>query len=611
MARRKQSHDAAALLLVAGVFVIAAIGVYLLAIAAVALVGWLVRLATKRAPVLAGEPERAAPLPVHAEYHSIIPVEPASFANPEDLRTAARHVFNAWVATFPSAPGDASDLVRAVTSQPRLIGRLTTELEGRRFVWRASPKTGRAALGGPPLDPNRLDPWNPPDQLRARSTYFASCWTCGGDGKVSCVPCGGAGRRTCSSCSGSGKYYGVTANGAQRMLNCKECRGKGSVSCQACTRGAVECSTCQKAKRLECWLEIDESSRQDVQVEPDGAMTKAFAWGQDGVRASSADIARDAKVVDSVTHSRSIALSDVPAAVPDGWREHYWSRIQAQIQPGERIRSQTFTLLEVPATTVAFAVGSDVHDVTFEGLRMLAPPANVGSPFAARARALKRLKLVLATLPITALVIYLARGSYFVTERTGPLVAAIVGSAVLVGVCAYAVVWYSTVGRRVARRWAAAAIAPLAVACVCAVLVEPSVARAREQVAAGHLDKARFELEALGSPSDPELAPVWSDLLLADSLASTTCTIATQRLATIALPAQRAKAQGHADALAVAAAQAALDQGHADDAKSLLLCASDASRGTPAAKTLGSRIALSSAGSCSITKDWDCVFRYT
>ncbi|MDB4962548.1 MAG: hypothetical protein JWP01_2547, partial [Myxococcales bacterium] len=42
-----------------------------------------------------------------------------------------------------------------------------------------------------------------------------------------------------------------------------------------------------------------------------------------------------------------------------------------------------------------------------------------------------------------------------------------------------------------------------------------------------------------------------------------------------------------------------------------LLCASDASRGTPAAKTLGSRIALSSAGSCSITKDWDCVFRYT
>lgn len=599
-----------------GVFVVAAIGVYLLALAAIALVGWLVRLAIKSAspPTATNTAAELSTPPVapHREYHAIVAFDASVFSERRRAEATARNVFGAWVARIPSGPKDPSDLVRAVTISTRFIGRLTTELEGRRFVWRAAPRTGRAALGDPPVDPKTLDPWNPPRDLRRASTYVSSCWTCDGEGKIACVPCGGSGRRTCNSCNGAGQSYGVAANGARRMLNCTECRGRCTVVCHACSRGNVDCPTCHKAKKLECWLEVDESSRQDVQVEPDGAMTKAFAWGQDGVRASHTEIAQDAWIRDGAERARALTLADLPQAVPDDWRQKHWQSIQARIEPGERIRSQTFTLLEVPTTAVDYLVVGEHRRVTFEGLRMLAPPGDIANPFAKRATTLRRLRYVLGALPIASLIIYLARGSYFMTERTGPIVAGLIAAAVVTAVCVYGVVWCATLGRRAARRWALVAVAPIVAACVCAVLAEPSISRARASIEAGRLDQARFELDALGSPGDSELSPLWADIHLQESLAAASCPAAAERMAKIPAEApQHSTARAHADALAVAASEASLQAGAFDDARSALACASDELRGGPSAKALRARIEISAASRCASARNWPCVFERT
>jgi hypothetical protein len=608
--RRGSRHDGSALLLVIGVFVVAAFGVYLLAAAAVVFVAWLIRVATKKASAPVPEAQAAIPsLPAEAEYQPVAPVAPNVFSDSELAKRAASLVFDGWLEHVPKAPRHGADLIRGIDVRKRLIGRMVTELEGRRFAWRATPITGRQSIGTPPIDPSKLDPWDPPRDLKTASHYVATCWTCNGEGRVVCTSCTGAGRTTCTSCSGAGKYYGTAANGTQRLLNCKTCKGKGSVVCAACTRGAVDCATCGKAKKLECWLEIDESSRQDVQVEPDGEVTKAFPWGQDGAVASDEQVAMDATVIETVARPRTIASTDLPASVPTDWRTEYWSRIQATIQPGERVKSQAFTLLEVPSTQITYAVLGDQQTLSFEGLRMLAPPPWADALFARRAAILGRVKFALAALPIAAIVIYGARGSYFVGDRAGGLVVGIVMAAMAAAVSAYRVLWNATLGRKTAVKWALAATAPIIAATVLAVLAEPTTARARTYIDAGQLASAKIELDALGSASDRSLAPLWADVYLKESLAATTCPDAAERASKIAsdLP-QHEQATAHADAVAVATARQLLQNGQLDLAGKALDCASGTLRGSAPGRALRAQLATANARRCLQTKDWDCTF---
>ncbi len=608
--RRGTRHDGAALLLVAGIFVVAAAGVYLLVVGAVMLVAWLVRVAAKKPKTSSLEPTATIePSPPDAEYQPVAPVDPAVFGDSGATRLSASTVFDAWLQHLPKAPRHGADLVRGIETRQRLIGRLTTELEGRRFAWRATPITGRAPIGVPPVDPHDLDPWNPPPALRAASRYVATCGTCNGDGRVACTRCSGAGRTTCVSCAGAGKYYGTAANGAHRLLNCKTCKGKGNVTCDACTRGAIDCPTCGRAKKLECWLEIEHASRQDVQIEPDGEVTKAFPWGHDGAIVPREQIALDARLVDGVECTRPLSISDLPAAVPADWRAAYWPRIQATLQPGERVTSQAFTLLEVPSTEVTYAVHGEHQTVAFEGLRMLAPPPWADQLFGRRAAMLRRLQFVLAALPLVAIGIYGARGSYFVGDRAGGLVTGVVIAAALVAICAYRVLWNATLGRKVAVKWALAAIAPIVAATACAVLAEPTVARARGLIDARQFSAARTELAALGSASDPELTPLWADIELAESLAATTCTAATMTANEIAsgLP-QRDKAIAHADALALQAGRSSLAAGELERAGEALDCASPTTRDGGDVRVLRSKIAVATARRCLDSKQWECAF---
>ncbi len=607
--RRSTGGDAAAGILILGGIAVAALGVYLLVIGAIALIGWLVAIASKRAPnhaaqfIPASIPS-AAP-PPNQQYHVVLPVDPAVFDDTRMLESTASSVFAAWARQLPKAPSDPRGTLRSFTLRKRLIGRLTTKLDGRRFVWKAGPYRGRDRRdSGVPMDPSSLDPYNPPGDLRGRSSYLSLCAGCGGDGRISCTTCGGSSRVVCPACGGAGKVHGTTKSGARRLLNCKECKGKASLACDVCSKGTLECSSCQRSGRLEHWLEVEGGPRDgDIQVEPDGDVTRAFVWGKDGVPATHDEIVRDARVVCSVTKRGPLEIDDLPEEVSSEWRRTYWEPIQARLQPGERVVSQTFTFLEVPSIEVTYALGSESQAIELEGLRMLAPPVSSDQLFTARAGSLRRLAYVLGGVPLVVALAYLARGSYFL----GPAAAGVVFCAALSAAVIYGVIWHSSLHGG-ARKWLAGAVLPVAAATTLAIIAEPSESAARQYIAADRLTLAKNELAALGDPADPELVPLWADLNLKEALASTSCRSASDRVSKIgATTPQRAKGQAHADALALAAAEATLKSGNHEAVKTELDCASEAVRNGPRGRQLQAQAHVVASRSCLGAKDWPCV----
>jgi hypothetical protein len=603
--------------LVLGAVAIAVVGIYLLIVGAVALVGWLIAVAAKAqnsastphlVTTLATAPTPSAAPPPHHQFHAVLPVDRRVFdaANADALEITAKSIFTAWARQLPSAPGDPSDTIKALTRRDRLIGRLTTKLDGRRFGWRSAPYRSRDRMVGfPTINPASLDPYNPPSDLRTRSSYLSLCESCSGDGKLECHRCGGTVRITCDACNGAGKVDGVTKSGARRLLNCKTCKGKSTLACKACSKGQIDCDACHRSGRVEHWLELEGGPRDgDVQVEPDGDVTKAFAWGTDGVPATEQQITQDARIVCTVSKARLLGFEDLPSEVPNDWINAHWKNIQAQLQPGERVVAQTFTLLEVPSVEVAYALGRDQQSVELEGLRMLAPPASADYLFASRATALRRLMIGLALVPLIVFFAYAIRGVYFMQ----PALAGVLVSTTAAAAVVYVVLWHATLGRA-AKRWLAAAAPPIAIATTLAFIIEPSAASARELINANQIVAAKAELSALGDPADPDLAPLWADVHAKQALAETTCIAATKHIANIpAATPQRAQAQAHADKLALESASAALERRRPDDATMYLKCMSEQSLSNVAGRAVRSRIAIEHGRTCAVAKDWSCVF---
>jgi hypothetical protein len=607
--RRRGSSGEGALigLLVMGAIAIAAFGVYLVAITAVALVVWVARLVVQQTQARASTPklipatgEASAP-PPESQFHVAHAVDAAVFEHPPRAQAAAVKVFESWAAKIPRAPKNARDAVRSLGLRTRLVGRLVTNIEGRRAVVRTAPYGGRDRVGAPPLDRAAIDSWNPPRDLRKASRHVASCWGCKGDGRVSCVPCGGAGRVTCQACDGEGKYHGTTASGARRVLNCKTCRGKCDVVCTDCTRGRVECPTCHKTKKLECWFEIDSSQREDVQIEPDGNITRAYRWGRDGVSASREEVEQDAKVICDVARPRALHPGELPDAIPPEWLAAHGAAIQPRFEPGEQVRSQTFTLLEVPSIDVTYGVGAEVQTIELHGLRMLAPPLTTDRLFHRRARSLHRLIAVLAAVPTVAGIYYLSRGSYF--HRLPTL--GVVLAALAAGICIYGAVWNATLGRRAARHWLKVIVAPVAAAAALAILAEPSARAARKYFEADQLASARAELEALGTRSShPNL---WADLKLRETVAEPDIELAIERAGMIPedLP-QAIEARRHVDHLLLAAATAAVAANQVPVARNRLAGLSETAARSNEARVILGEIALADGNDCVRQRNWSC-----
>jgi hypothetical protein len=611
MGRRRTSGEEVLVgLLIAAAVAIAVLGVYLVAIAAVAILGWLARLVVRHTSAPASPPrlvQATAPAPVapppESQFHVAHPVDPSVFDDSTLAETAAVQVFASWASKLPKAPRNAGDAVRSMELRTRLIGRLVTRIEGRRAVWRSAPYAGRDKVGAPALDCAAIDPWNPPVDLRRLSRHAASCANCQGQGRVACVGCGGAGRVECWSCSGAGKYCGTTANGANRLLNCKQCRGKGDLACSDCRQGRVECPTCHGTKKLECWIEIDASVREDVQVEPDGQVTRAYVWGSDGVHASRQELERDAAIVCEVARDRALAAEDLPAQLPPDWMAAHGPSLQPDFRPHDRIVSQSFTLLEVPSIELTYCVGDDVQAIELHGRRMLAPPISTDRLFRRRAGSLNRLAVILAALPAGAAILYLARGSYFHSLPALGVFAAAVGLAL----CVYRAVWNASIGRLAARRWLKMSFLPLVAAAGLAIAAEPSARATRDYLDAGQLDLARAELEAL----DPHGQRVhfWADLGLRETRAETDVERAKRRAA--AIPAgtpQAAEARAHLDRLLLRSASAALADKQISAASDRLAQLSQAAQASSEARATQAEVALAHGARCLAQRTWSCAF---
>jgi hypothetical protein len=581
--------DGLVVVAVIGIAVAVAAGIYFVIAAAVLVVGWLVRIGMKRpsdgpAPVEtspAGEPRM--------EYEPVADVDPSDFQDEERSRRAARIVFSAWARRMPSGPRHADDLVRGIELQQHHIASLDSAIEGRRFVERTAPCRARE-MCAPVADVSTLDPWNPPADLRVRTRTIAPCSRCSGQGHVACPNCGASGRVACLACSGSGKYYGTTANGAHRMLNCKSCKGKGTVSCGSCMKGTAQCPSCEGATKIECWFDVEAWTRTDSRVHPPG------------------ESLADSPVIADLASAGPLLPSTIPPAVARDCLD----ALSFALEPGERVRSQRLVVVDRPSVKVSYVVRDVADSVTFVGPRLLAQVHAVEHAFASRARLLSRLRAGLLCLPFAVGATYVLRGTYFVTGRAAPFVAGITGATAGIALCLYAVAWYVTLRRKGARMCGSVALSLLAVVIGLALAAEPSVARARGYLAAGRLADADRELESLGSPQDPELADVWADLWLKQAIGSSSCTDAAAFAARIpAHQPQHSRAVARADDLALGDAKRKLDASDLAAASAALACASTTTREGASGRKLAAQISLTVGQGCLRAQDWDCVLAHS
>jgi hypothetical protein len=504
--------------------------------------------------------------------------DPVDGTDDHALRAAAVQVFAHWIRALPRAPRDARLLVRRIEVQRRASFRRDTVIEGRRLVWHSAPYEGPRGASGPPLDAALLDPWSPPADLQAASRHVVSCAPCTGSGRIECPSCGGDGRRPCDECAGAGKARGIAANGARRLLKCRDCAGKGRVICARCDRGKAECPTCHGTRRLECWLEIETWQREEQfgHRDPDAALV--------------ADIAADGV----------IGAGELPDLVPDALRRQ--AVAPPELRAGERVGHQRIAVLAAPSVAITYGAGRREQVVELTGRHLRTPPRAVDTVLAARARVLSRLAIGLAVAPVAAAIAYVARGAYF-----APAGIAIGLCMALLAAMAYLAIARATLTRRGVLLRLAAAPVPLVMVLALAAVAEPDLARAQELLAAGRLDRAATELAALGTDTAPALRATYADLRLARVERASTADQAAA-LAT-AIPAdvpQRAAAQARIDALSLVAAQSQLAGGRADQVVTALAQASPALRGSADARALLGRAALAQGEDCLRRQRWTC-----
>lgn len=502
------------------IWLLAQIWLFLLAAAGLALLGWLgwtvaMKLRDAPRPVQLQEAKTpsVAPKP-QSPYRALVLVAPNSFDDPARTEAAAISVFEAWLQDLPMAPRHAAALVRSLQLRRRSVGRLLSEVVERQASWQESPARKGQPIGQPPfsLEAAIQSPASV-ESIRSDSRYIASCAPCQGKGVVTCPSCQGTTKGICSECSGSGKAYGIAKNGSRRVMNCKSCSGgKEDVRCRSCVGGVTTCTSCKGSGRIERWLEVIETLRFDIQVEPDGDVTRAFRWGKDGVAAARSEVEKDAAVMGEVSAEGTLSIDAVRKIVPADWLATHWKDIQPRLRGQEVVRRQSFWLLDVPSVEISYGLpGSPPTQISFEGRQLLAPPASLETQLAPRADRIRLLRYVLAGVLIVLPFVYMLRGVYFLNRG---LAALWIGVALL-AVVLDGFVRTATLGMKQARHWAVAAAVVTLGACACAFVLEPSVRSVRRQLAAGRLQDAERELHAIDAEERGSQRELWSELRLA------------------------------------------------------------------------------------------------
>jgi hypothetical protein len=460
----------------------------------------------------------------------------------------ARAAFEQWALRQPGHPGDVQSLVHDVEESADHVGLLATDVQGRRVVWKSVPYAGRERITFPALAVEAVDAWSvDASALRAGSEHIAICDGCAGEGKIGCNACAAVGKTVCVICGGQRKMYGYAANGSRRLLNCQSCRGKGEVDCAHCRRGVATCGQCAGERRVQKWMELECWSRSVANEHP-RPLAQQFGIS---ATATNAHVLRDAEIVADTEKPHRLTALDL-GSVPANWLDH----LAPVLQPGERVTRQRLRIARVPRFTVRYRVGGDEDRVTFAGRRLIAPAASPATVFARRASNLRSLFALLCVIGGVMVLLSLARGIFFWSLATFFSILAFAG--MLGGIYGAVADWTSV--RKHTGRWLIASAGCLALATLLALAALPRHAHVERLIAAGKLDAAESELNALGSDAG---AAEWAALHLARIRAATQISSAREELAKIpAGLAQRIVAEDLVDRLVLqkAAEHSRLDQ---------------------------------------------------
>ena len=507
-----------------------------------------------------------------------------------DDRQAARVAFTEWASLQPHAPRDVGALVDDVEAGSDYVGLISTDVEGRRLVWKSVPASVRSRVTLPQLASGSVDPWTVNvSTLREQSDHIAICATCDGARKVTCAHCAGFGRTRCTVCGGQQKVWGYTSNGARRLLNCSYCRGKGDLECNACHRGKADCVICRGEGRVQQWLELEQWRRSETLSHPP-EYARRFCWSDDPPNAM---VSRDVDLAFEVEQPRRLTRADL-ATVPPRWLDVLMPATTGQ----ERIVRQRLRIARVPTQTIRYHLGSLEDRASFMGHRLTFLPSDAATAFEQRAASLRRLAWVLLFVGIVIATLALGRGAFYLSV---PTFGSLVSVAAMLGTL-YGAAYDWTAGRRQTRRWLIASGASLLVAIVMTIVALPRLGHARERLAAGDLDAAEAELTALGSDADPETE---ASLHLARVRAATDLETARSELAKIPRDRPEHRAATTAlDASIVTTAEAAARERRWVDGAAALATLSESARGTPAAIAAAKAIYVPSADAAVGRRDW-------
>lgn len=509
-----------------------------------------------------------------------------------DRQADARAAFARWAPSQAGCPRDVSSLIEDVERADEHIGLLSTELQGRRVVWKSIAFGGKARVTFPSVSIETVDAWSvEATALRESSDHVASCDVCSGAGKITCDSCSGGGKVTCNSCGGQRKMYGYAANGSRRLLNCQTCRGKGELDCAHCRRGVASCSTCGGGGRVQRWIELEWWRRSLSDARPE-SIARQLGWPPNP---SQDFVVRDADVLVDVDKPHRLTPADLGAA-PMQWL----SQLSPALAPGERIARQHLRIARLPVHTVRYRLGSTVDRAPFTGHRLAAPPSNPSSAFSRRASSLRPLRFLLLPTFLAIVLFSLARGIYYWSVPT--LLSLVASAGALVAIYGGVAEW--TAARRATHRWLLVSAMFAVIAIACAVAAMPRVAKAEQLIAGHRLDDAEHELTALRNDA---AAGTWADLRLARIAQATNVDAARALLAQIPaeLP-QHARASAIAGGLLVRDAGARLRDRRWSEAADAIIAARAFGLTDAALAPLGETIhaaAVDAAGSAARQSD--------
>ncbi|NOK22371.1 zinc finger-like domain-containing protein [Corallococcus carmarthensis] len=275
----------------------------------------------------------------------------------EGIDSKARAAAVRW-ARWRLGPLGFADLITRVDTSVLHYGRLVTRYAVRTGTWAEEAYAGGANTGwrswtAAPLRLETLDLWSAsPEALAEQSSHLTSCDPCQGAGQVTCPICDGSLRADCSGCGGSGQRMS-RARKNYRMVNCSDCRGKGTKKCLRCSKGLVVCDPCRGSGTLRRWVQVTTAQRTLVRAWPDPKALSAHPG-----------LLEDSPRALQWQGSQALASMEHPGPLPDtklgeeaqsaGFPSARAS-LEPELEPLRgRILSQTLDVFESPSATVCF-----------------------------------------------------------------------------------------------------------------------------------------------------------------------------------------------------------------------------------------------------------------